>query len=162
MAKFDINTYDKDLKHGVVRHYDTDKATFICNVPGGRLLKKPRKLNFYIYNPQGKTNQEKIQEVTYDQAKELIRTHGTMEQYRKYFTVLRPDGSFSKARTHITVDEYHRVKLLRNASILNMTMSQFVQYLIDKYDSNRNFSNPSSKNPKSKNKYSNDPNEFTS
>ena len=162
MPKFDINTYDKDLGHGVVRHYDTDKSTVVCSVPNGKLMKKPRKTAFYIYNAQGKTNQEKIREVTYNEAKELIRVHGTMEQYRKYFTVLRADGTFSKARTHITVDEYHRIKLIRNAEILNMSMTQFVEFLIDRYDDDRNH-NKIRKNPISKFKYADhDPNEFTS
>ena len=161
MPKFDINTYDKDLKHGVVRHYDTDKSTVVCSVPNGKLMKKPRKTAFFIYNAQGKTNQEKIRELSYDEAKDMIRTWGTMEQYRKYFTVLRPDGTFDDRKTHIMLDEYHRIKLIRNAAILNMSMSQFVEYLIDRYDDNRNHNNPPSKKPTSKNKYTPNPNEFT-
>ena len=46
--------WDKKNKQKIRNAYNTDAAEFICNVPGGKLYKKPRKFNFYIYDPTGK------------------------------------------------------------------------------------------------------------
>ena len=140
MPLIQIRFWDKKLKKQIGRKYDTDKSIFICNVPGGRLLKKPRKCSFYIYNPSLKDKKEAITDVLYHQAKELVRTYGTREQFCQYFTVLNPDGTYKKNKFfNITIDEAHRIKLWRSASYLGMTPGQCVAYLIDKYDDMDNF-----------------------
>ena len=140
-----VSYYDKSRKREFSRIYNTDTAAFICQTPRGKVYKKPRKCNFYLYNPQGQTNKEKITELPYNEAKELIRQYGTKEQFCEYFSVLNADGSFKSTdkKAFIYIDPIHRVKLFRTASLLSMTPSQCVQYLIDKYDDmrifNRNF-----------------------
>ena len=135
MPHIQITDYYPEKKRGYTREYDTDKAKFICQTPEGRLLKKPRKCNFYLYNPKGKTKKEQIRELLYHEAKELIRQYGTKEQYCEYFSVYDAHGNFkTQKHTTITIDESHRIKLFRNASLYSMGMSEFVCYLIDKHD----------------------------
>ena len=162
MPKITITTYDKKLKHGVNRTYNTDAAEFICSVPNGRLYKKKRKCTFFIYNPRGKTKREQITDVLYPDAKELVRTHGTKEQFCKFFSVLNPDGSYKTGKTHIDIDEVHRVKLIRNASLTGMGMSEFVAYLIDKYDDNGHYNKSFQTHKKKKRHTPGDISEFTS
>lgn len=135
-----VTLWDKTAKKRIWRTYNTDTAIFVCQVPGGRLLKKKNKCNFYIYNPKAKSKKEQVTEVTYNEAKELIRVHGTREQFCRYFSVLNADGSYkSGGKNYVTLDEFHAVKLFRTASFLGMTPSQAVSYLIDRYDDNRNY-----------------------
>lgn len=158
-----VGEYNKTLKRTIHRVYNTDASTFICSVPNGRLFKKPRKCNFFIYNPRGKTNSEQIREVPYLEAKELIKTHGTREQYCKYFSILNADGSYKKkGGTRINIDEFHRVKLFRNASLLGMDMSEFVEYLIDKYDNMGQYNKSYSTHKRKGCPLPNDLSEFTS
>ena len=135
MTRYVLNIWDKANKKSYRRVYDPDRAKFICQTPKGRLYKKPRKCCFYLYNPQGKTKYEKITEVPYLEAKELIRVHGTREQYCEYFSILDAQGNYKTHKSGlIKIDETHRIKLIRNASAMSMGMSEFVCYLIDKYD----------------------------
>ena len=135
MEPIRVYFYNKEKKRTDYYYYNMDTAVFICNVPGGRLYKRTKKCTFYIYNPRGKTLKEQFTEVSYHEAKELIKKHGTREQYCEYFSILNADGTYKKGRTgKVIIDEIHRLKLMRTAAMLNMTMSGAVQYLIDKYD----------------------------
>ena len=117
--------------------YNTDNAEFICNVPNGKLFRKPKKWIFFIYYPRGKTKQEQIKELDYYEAKEMIYTYGTREQYCHYFTVINADGSKKKEfKTRFCVDNMHRVKLYRAAAHLGLNPTQTIHYLIDLYDKN--------------------------
>ena len=131
-----IYKYSPAHKKSLTRFYNTDAAELICQTPMGKLLKKKRKCNFYIYNPKGKTKEEQITELTYKEAKELVKTHGTKEQYCKYFSILDANGNYKsrKKGTTLYIDEVHAIKLFRSASALSMTPVQCIQYLIDKYD----------------------------
>lgn len=131
--------YDKKTKQKCYVKYDTDRAIFICNVPEGKLYKKPRKFNFYIYNPRGETNKEKIREVPYPEAKQLVKTHGTKEQYCEYFTIMNADGTYKEDLFHIRIDQVHKVKLQRTASMLSLSTKDCLEYLIDKYDDMRHY-----------------------
>ena len=138
--KYVLCFYDKEKKKCYRKAYDPDKAKFICQTPQGKLYKKPRKCCFYLFNPQGKTKHDKIKEVSYLEAKELIRANGTREQYCEYFSVYDANGKFKTGKTgHITLDETHRIKAIRNASALSMGISEFICYIIDKYDDMDNF-----------------------
>lgn len=139
MAVIRSSWYDRRTKQKCYIKYDTDKSIFICNVPEGKLYKKPRKFNFYIYNPRGKTNKEKIREVPYPEAKKLVKTHGTREQYCEYFTIMNADGTYKKGESYIHIDQVHKVKLQRTASMLSLSMKDCMAYLIDKYDDMRHY-----------------------
>jgi len=134
-----IYHWDKKIKKPCSISYNTDKAEFVCNVPEGRLLKKKKKFNFYIYNPRGKTKKEQIREVPYLEAKELIRKWGTREQFCKYFTIMNADGTYKQGNTHVVIDQVHMAKLKRTASMLSLSMKDTLAYLIDKYDDMANY-----------------------
>ena len=131
--------WDKKNKKKITNKYDTDGATFICNVPEGRLLKKKKKFNFYIYNPRGETKRDQIREVPYPEAKELVKKWGTREQFCNYFTILEPDGSYKEGKYCLYIDQVHKIKLQRTASMLSMSVKDTVEYLIDKYDDMRHY-----------------------
>ena len=162
MPKIVLYGYDKRRKQKYKRIYDTDASTFICQVPGGRLMKKPRKFNFYIYNPLGKTKQEKVREIDYAEARELVRTYGTKEQYCEHFSVLNPDGTYKNKRFYLNIDEPHRLRLARNASALAMGLSECMMYLIDKYDDMGIYNRTYSSVVKNKRRQPRDISEFTS
>ena len=137
MPKITLYKYDPNRKRYCPSIFDTDKSIFLCQVPGGKLYRRKQLCVFFIYNPRGKDKKEKIRVIPYNEAKELVRVHGTKELYCEYFTVLNADGSQKKKsrRSAVYIDPAHKIRLQRTAALLGVDMTRCIQLLIDKYDS---------------------------
>lgn len=118
------------------RVYDTDKSMLICQTPKGYLYKKKSHLEFFLYRSSGKTFDEKItRELPWEEASKLCREYAPKEVYDSLFTVLKKS---TNARTGphrmITLDDRTRVMAMRQAYKLHMSLTDFVRFLIQKWD----------------------------
>lgn len=123
------------VKDGKMRtkRYNTDTAELLCNTPKGKLfLRRGRNFEIFLYDQNQKKTRDKITVVTWDEAKELVRTYGTRDMFHKYFAVVDSD-----AVLHFFLKGRYAVKTRRNAMKKNMNATQFVKWLVDKYDKHR-------------------------
>ena len=124
--------------------YNPEKSILICNSPKGTLYKKKtRALEYYLYR---KTSGEpEITSLSWVDAKEICRTYGTRDTFNEFFTVRGKDTNPKKGKSPVYLDSLHRMKAIRNASMLNMNVTQYVKYLIDMHDNNDNFNRKKSR-----------------
>lgn len=129
--------YSRDPKDGKWKGkvFDTDKSIFVCHTPQGDLYKKKFYNEFFTW----KNGDEKPIVVSWADANELVRVHGTREQHLNMFTTYGASTSATKNTMQIELDEYHAIKAKRNASRLNLTVRKYVCRLIDKDDANNNY-----------------------
>jgi len=121
------------------KHYNPEKSDLICKTPDGILYqKRGRGKEFYLYNEKGKTNKEKVTPVSWSEANNLTKTYGTREQHLEMFTLYKSKEG-SKTGATLRLDEYHRIKMIRNADRLGLTMTEYIYRLIDRDDNNRNY-----------------------
>ena len=112
----------------------------ICNTPNGILYRKNgRSKEFYLYNPKGKTNKEKITSVGWADASNLVKTYGTRDQWIEYFTTYRKSTGVKVNENRVSIDDYHYIKAVRNADRLKLSVKDYICRLIDKDDSNNNY-----------------------
>ena len=116
--------------------YDTDKSVLICQTPKGYLYKKKNYLEFYLYRPNGKTFDEKItRDLPWEEAGQLCHQFGTKQMYDALFTV-RKKSTNSRTGPHRTIilDDRTRIMAMRQAYRLHMSLTEFVRFLIQKWD----------------------------
>ena len=129
------------------KHYNPEKSTLICRTPHGILYRKRgASTEFYLYNPEGKTNKEKITSVSWADANNLVKTYGSRELWLKYFTTYGTstnpnDGNYVDVR----LSAYYAIKARRNADLKHMNITKYICSLIDKDDSGNNYAHKSGK-----------------
>ena len=132
--RFYVKTYRGKKAY---KKYDVDKSILICKSPQGMLYKKrTRTLEFFLYHPEGKTNKDKItMNVPWDEAAKICYQYGTKEDYTLYFTMRKKSTSVKHApHTSVTLDSRSRIMAQRGASRRNMNVTEFIRFLIQKYD----------------------------
>ena len=90
-----------------------------------------------MYNADGKTKREKITDITWADANNLVKTHVTTEVHLKYFSTYQNEVT-STSGANFRLDDEHRVREFRNAQKLNMNITAYIKYLIDKDDEQNN------------------------
>ena len=123
------------------KRYNPDKSIHICNTPNGILYrKKSGSTEFYLYNPGGKTNAEKITSLSWADANNTVKTYGSRELWMKYFTAMdKSTNNNDGGSTQVRLDSYHRIKAQRNADRRGMNLTEYIKWLITKDDDNRNY-----------------------
>lgn len=130
---------DEGNWHKTTHTFNTDKSTFICNTPDGRLYKKGgRRPGYFLYRDQAKTNREHITVLSWKEANQYCRTYGTKLLHQKYFSVNGKSDHVTHNRS-IYLSPKDWVKVERNANFLKMNTAEFIRYLINKYDSGRSY-----------------------
>ena len=121
--------------------YNVEKSIYLCDTPQGTLYKKKgRATDFYLYNPDGKTNREKYVIVSWADANNLTKTYGDRDVHLQWFSTVDKSTDPSKTgNSVIRLDDYHRMKVMRNADKLGISMREYVMRLIDKDDEQNNY-----------------------
>ena len=122
--------------------YNPDKSILICETPKGTLYKKKsgKGAGFFLFNKDGETNNKKFTDVSWAEANNMTKTYGTREMVDKYFSLFEKSTNPRSGKyTSINLDEYHALKVLRNAEAHNMSMTTYIKYLIDKEDEQNNY-----------------------
>ena len=126
------------VAHG--KEYNPDASELICKTPEGLLYrKKKRTKEFYLYNPAGETNAQKITSLPWPDANNLVKTYGTREQWMEMFTTYGKSTGATGNNRQVTLDDYHYIKVIRNADRLKLSVKEYICRLIDKDDSNNNY-----------------------
>lgn len=87
--------------------YDTDKSERVCKIPGNMneaktLYKKKGANSFFTVIDRWGI----VQPLKWSEARELIRQHGTRDQYCKYFALYNAYGTpLRKQRTNLDMDK---------------------------------------------------------
>lgn len=137
MPVFDL--YFRKKNKYIHRMYNTDTSVLICHTPKGDMLMKKKTGEFYIYNPKGKGKYDKIIPLSWNDAKDTVKQYGTLEDFRKYFTLYDKDGRCQKdLDMHLIISPKTLLKARRNAYILGMPLTKFIRHLIDRYDAGNN------------------------
>lgn len=125
--------------HYKFHRFDTEKSDYICNTPNGRLYRKRgRKPCYYLFHERAETQREHITVVSWKEANQLCRTYGTKLLHQQFFSVKgKSDHIDTKRHVRLTPKEW--VKVDRNADFLKMNATEFIRYLINKYDSGRSY-----------------------
>ena len=120
----------------IFKQYDTDKSLFICHTPDGDLYKKKVRLEYFIYNSSGKTLDEKIKrDILWKDAEKLCRQYGTKETYDQLFTIRKKStNAHTGPHSTINLDDRTRIMAHRAACNLGMNLTEFVRFLIQKWD----------------------------
>lgn len=123
------------------KNYNPEKAQRICDTPNGILYRKSgRSQEFYLYNPNGETNAQKIISVAWPDANNLVKTYGSREQWIELFTTYgKSTGAGRYTRNLVAIDDYHYLKAIRNADRLHLSVKEYICRLIDRDDSNNNY-----------------------
>ena len=122
------------------KEYNPVASQFICETPSGILYRKQKRTKeFYLYNPDGKTNKEKITSVPWPDANNLVKTYGSREQWMEMFTTWGKSTGATGNNRQVTLDDYHYLKAVRNADRLHLSVKEYICRLIDKDDSNNNY-----------------------
>lgn len=120
--------------------YNPDTSVLLCETPQGKLFKKKgSSFGFFLYNPDGETVAKKITPLTWADANNLTKTYAPREVHLKYFSTYGKETDQNKKGQSFTIDEYHVMKLQRNADANHMRMTEYIKYLIDKDDKNNNY-----------------------
>ena len=126
------------VAHG--KEYNPDTSQFICDVPGGALMRKVRKSKeFYIYNAHAATNKEMITPVSWPDANNYVKTYGSKEQWIELFTAYGKSTGVVGNENRVSLDDYHYLKALRNADRFKISVKEYICRLIDKDDHNNNY-----------------------
>ena len=122
------------------KEYNPEASQFICETPSGILYRKQKRTKeFYLYNPDGKTNKEKITSVPWPDANNLVKTYGTRQQWMELFTTFGKSTGVAINENRVSIDDYHYLKAIRNADRLHLSVKEYICRLIDKDDSNNNY-----------------------
>jgi len=142
MTKIRYNDRYKDENgkvHYRTNRFDTEKSDYICNTPNGRLYRKRgRKPCYYLFHERAETERDHITVVSWKEANQLCRTYGTKLLHQKYFTINGKTDHVDKTR-NLRLSQRDWVKVDRNADFLKMNATEFIRYLINKYDSGRSY-----------------------
>jgi len=115
--------------------YNPDKSTLVCETPQGTLYRKRgASTEFYLFHAEGETARQKITPLTWADANNLVKTYAPREVHLKYFSTLNKETDHNKKGQSFSIDEYHVMKLQRNADAHHMRMTEYIKYLIDKDD----------------------------
>ncbi len=95
--------------------YDTATSEKICRIPGNQneaktLYKKKGTISFFTVIDRWNI----VQPVTWSEARDIIRQYGSLEQFRKYFTLYDPHGDLKRKRTNMDMsgETYAMIRIL--------------------------------------------------
>lgn len=114
------------------RIYDSEKSKEICNTPHGVLFRK-RSGEFWLYNK----SKAEVKPMSWVEANDLIKQYGTREQYLDIFTLY--GGRKGGNPGHIFIDGKHMLRARRNADKHRMSVTTYINYLIDRDDNSHNY-----------------------
>ena len=122
----------------VYRTYDTDKNDLICQTPRGKLLKKKKTMEFYLYHPAGpKKNFDAdiTRDLPWVEASKLAEQYAPKETYDKIFRVWKKStNTHTGPHSDVHLDDRTRTIAMRHAHKLNTSVTQFVRMLIQKWE----------------------------
>lgn len=80
-----------------------------------------------------------VEDVSWYDATNLVREFGIRDQQSELFLAWKQSKSPADGFSHIRQPYFYRKKAQRNASRRKMNVTQYVKYLIDKDDQQRNY-----------------------
>ena len=131
-------SYERINKKQVRHAYDTDTSMLLCQTPKGKLYKKQKSTEFFLYHPVGSKKDiatDITRDLSWEEARQLTHDYGTKDVYNQIFTVWKKStNSHTGPHSYVTLDDRTRTMAIRHAHKLNTSVTQFVRMLIQKWD----------------------------